>query len=54
MVAFRILGSWILCVQDGWGAMGVWIAMIIDWVCRTAFFVTPDDFGKMAGKYIPS
>ena len=54
MVAFRILGSWILCVQMGWGAIGVWIAMIIDWVCRTAFFVTRMISGKWQSKYIPS
>ena len=24
MIAFRILGSWILCVKMEWGAMGVW------------------------------
>ena len=54
MVAFRILGSWILCVQMEWGAIGVWIAMIIDWVCRTAFFVTRMISGKWQSKYIPS
>ena len=30
MIAFRILGSWILCVQMEWGAIGVWVAMILD------------------------
>ena len=54
MVAFRILGSWILCVQMEWGAIGVWIAMIIDWVCRTTFFVTRMISGKWQSKYIPS
>ena len=54
MIAFRILGSWILCVKMEWGAMGVWIAMIIDWVCRTAFFVTRMISGKWQSKYIPS
>jgi Na+-driven multidrug efflux pump len=23
----------------GWGAVGVWIAMVADWCCRTVFFV---------------
>ena len=54
MIAFRILGSWILCVQMGWGAIGVWVAMILDWVCRTAFFVTRMISGKWQSKYIPS
>ena len=54
MIAFRILGSWILCVKMEWGAMGVWIAMIIDWVCRTAFFVTRMISGKWQSKYVPS
>ena len=54
MIAFRILGSWILCVQMEWGAIGVWVAMILDWVCRTAFFVTRMISGKWQSKYIPS
>lgn len=39
MVAFRLTLSWLLCVNLGWGALGVWIAMVADWVCRTAFFL---------------
>lgn len=54
MIAFRIAGSWILCVQMGWGATGVWIAMIIDWVCRVSFFVPRMLSGKWKTKYIPS
>lgn len=53
MVAFRIAGSWILCVQLGWGAIGVWIAMIIDWVCRISFFVPRMLSGKWQSKYVP-
>ena len=53
MVAFRIVGSWILCVQLGWGATGVWIAMIIDWVCRISFFVPRMLSGKWQSKYVP-
>lgn len=44
MLTFRVVGSWILCVQLGWGALGVWAAMVMDWVCRIAFFVP-----RMAG-----
>ena len=39
MVVWRIGFSQILCVQLGWGAVGVWWAMIIDWVCRLLCFV---------------
>ena len=39
MVLWRIGFSWILCVKLGYGATGVWIAMVLDWICRTAFFV---------------
>ena len=54
MVVFRILVSWVLCVQMEWGAIGVWIAMIIDWVCRVSFFVTRMVSGKWKSKYVPS
>ena len=39
MVVWRLAFSQILCVQLGWGDVGVWWAMIIDWVCRTLCFV---------------
>ena len=39
MIVWRLGFSQILCVQLGWGALGVWWAMIIDWVCRTLCFV---------------
>lgn len=54
MIAFRIIGSWILCVQLGWGAVGVWIAMIVDWVCRISFFVPRMLSGKWKTKYTPT
>lgn len=54
MIAFRIIGSWILCVHLGWGATGVWIAMIVDWVCRISFFVPRMLSGKWKTKYVPS
>ncbi|MGM9660127.1 MAG: MATE family efflux transporter [Faecousia sp.] len=50
MVMFRILGSWILCVHLGWGAIGVWIAMILDWVCRVSFFLARTLSGKWLAK----
>ena len=39
MIAWRLAFSWILCVNLGWGAVGVWWAMVIDWACRTVCFV---------------
>ena len=54
MVVFRIFCSWIMCVKMEWGAMGVWIAMIIDWVCRVSFFIPRMVSGKWQSKYIPS
>ena len=54
MLVCRIFGSWLLCVQLEWGAVGVWVAMISDWVCRTAFFVPRTISGKCKSKYKPS
>lgn len=53
MLACRIFGSWLLCVHLGWGAVGVWAAMITDWVCRTSFFVPRTISGKWKSKYKP-
>ena len=53
MLACRIFGSWLLCVHLGLGAVGVWIAMITDWVCRTSFFVPRVISGKWKEKYKP-
>lgn len=39
MFLFRIGFSYILGVQYGMGAVGVWIAMVIDWCCRILCFV---------------
>ena len=54
MLICRIFGSWILCVQLEMGAVGVWIAMITDWVLRTAFFVPRVISGKWKTKYKPA
>ena len=53
MLVCRIFGSWLLCVHFGWGATGVWIAMVTDWVCRTSFFVPRMVGGKWKTKYKP-
>jgi len=38
MWIFRIVFSYILGIWFGMGAIGVWIAMILDWICRAIFF----------------
>lgn len=39
MVVFRILFSVILGIGLGWGAIGVWVAMVFDWIFRSSLFV---------------
>ena len=38
MLVFRLSLAQILCVNLGWGAVGVWWAMVTDWVCRSVCF----------------
>lgn len=38
MFVFRIGFSMILGIYMGLGAIGVWIAMVIDWICRISFY----------------
>ena len=39
MWTFRILFSYIIGVHYGMGALGVWLAMVLDWIFRAAAFV---------------
>ena len=39
MITFRIGVSYVFCVHMGWMAVGVWAAMVIDWVFRVLCFV---------------
>ena len=39
MAVFRVVGSYVLGMCFGLKAMGVWIAMVIDWVCRCICFI---------------
>lgn len=39
MMAWRLGFSYILCVQMEMGAVGVWIAMVVDWIFRVLCFV---------------
>ena len=51
MAVWRLGFSYLLCVQLGWGAVGVWIAMVIDWVCRVICFVARFRSGVWKNKY---
>lgn len=51
MAVLRVGASWFLCVRFGMGAIGVWIAMILDWFCRAAFFIGRMASGKWKTKY---
>lgn len=39
MVIFRLTLAQVLCVNLGWGAVGVSTAMVADWICRSICFV---------------
>ena len=51
MAVWRLGFSYLLCVRLGWGAVGVWIAMIIDWICRVTCFVARFRSGAWKTKY---
>lgn len=40
MFMFRIGFSYIIGVNMGYGAIGVWIAMVLDWIFRVICFVS--------------
>ncbi|MBR4889510.1 MAG: MATE family efflux transporter [Clostridia bacterium] len=46
MFAFRILFSYVLGIVLGLGAIGVWIAMILDWICRIICWLLRYKSGK--------
>lgn len=50
MCMFRVLFSYILGVGLGLGALGVWLAMIMDWIFRVCFFVWRFASGKWREK----
>ncbi len=39
MALWRLMFSYVLCVRMGYGAVGVWIAMVVDWIFRVICFV---------------
>ena len=52
MLIARIGLSYVLCVRLEWGAVGVWTAMVVDWVVRISFFLPRVISGKWKGHYI--
>lgn len=46
MFTFRIVLSYILGVNFGMGAVGVWLAMVVDWICRIICFLLRYRSGK--------
>ena len=38
MISFRILFSYVLGLYLGWGAVGVYISMVLDWLFRITCF----------------
>ena len=51
MACWRLGFSYLLCVRMGWGAVGVWMAMVIDWTCRVTCFVLRFRSGAWKTKY---
>ena len=51
MAVWRLCFSYIIGVRMGMGAVGVWIAMVVDWVCRVICFVTRFQSGVWKTKY---
>ena len=54
MVVWRLGFSYLLCVNWQMGAVGVWIAMVIDWVCRVVCFVVRFARGRWKAKAVPA
>lgn len=46
MLVMRLAGGYVLAVLFGLGAVGIWLAMVADWVVRVIFFVGRYKSGK--------
>lgn len=46
MILFRLTLSYIIGYRMGYGAVGVWIAMVVDWICRVICFLIRYNSGK--------
>ena len=54
MVLWRLGFSYVLCVNMKMGAVGVWIAMVIDWVFRVLCFVVRFARKKLRTRALPA
>ncbi len=52
MVIFRLGGAYLLAKYFSLGLMGVWGAMIIDWICRSTCYLLRAKGGKWADKKV--
>ncbi len=52
MASFRIIFGWLLGQELGWGVIGVWVAMQIDWVFRIAWFIWRYRSGRWEAKVL--
>ena len=52
MLGLRLVAGYILAVHFGMGAIGIWIAMIGDWLCRSICFFLRLKSGKWL-RYAP-
>ncbi len=46
MLAFRLVSSYVMGIQLQMGAIGVWVAMILDWLFRSVCFAARFLSGK--------
>lgn len=46
MWLFRVAASYLLAIYLGWGVLGVWVGMYIDWACRSTLFAVRFAGGK--------
>ncbi len=53
MLIFRIGTSYVLGLWCRWGAIGVWLAMVLDWICRVTCFVSRVISGAWKKKALP-
>ena len=48
MLGLRLVAGYILAVHFGMGAIGIWIAMIGDWLCRSILLLPAAQEREMA------
>ena len=53
MWIFRVGFSYILGLRLGWGVVGVWSAMVLDWIVRAGFYIARFARGKWTRRALP-